>query len=134
MKYIVDTNIWINYLRKRGNTSLTTRILTIDPADIVICTIVRAELLTGSHKGRESAKGLMEIHQLCSLFKSLPFDVAAADVYGRIRAQIEREGYPIGAHDLMIAAIALANDLTVVTHNTSEYARVPNLRLEDWQP
>lgn len=62
-----------------------------------------------------------------------PFDDAAADAYGKIRAQLSEIGKPIGANDLLIAAIALANNLTLVTHNTSEFARVPGLALEHWE-
>ena len=66
-------------------------------------------------------------------FDSLPFDDAAAEAYGRLRAELARRGMPIGPNDLMIAAIALAYGFTLVTHNTSEFSRVPGLRLEDWE-
>jgi tRNA(fMet)-specific endonuclease VapC len=62
----------------------------------------------------------------------LPFDDAAAEVYGRIRAELASRGTPIGPYDLMIAATALANNLILVTHNTREFARVSGLVLEDW--
>ncbi len=61
------------------------------------------------------------------------FDDSAADVYGRIRAQLETFGTPIGPNDLMIAATALSGGLILVTHNTSEFSRVPGLLFEDWQ-
>lgn len=64
---------------------------------------------------------------------SLRFDGNAAAVYGRIRARLEASGTPIGPNDLQIAAIALANDLILVTHNTREFSRVEGLRLEDWE-
>ena len=66
-------------------------------------------------------------------FVSLPFDDAAASVYAIIRAHLESAGTPIGPYDLQIAAIALANGLTLVTHNTREFSRVPGLLLEDWE-
>jgi tRNA(fMet)-specific endonuclease VapC len=62
----------------------------------------------------------------------LPFEDRAAKVYGQIRADLETKGTPIGPNDLMIAAIALANDLTLVTHNTAEFSRVPALKFVDW--
>ncbi len=133
MTYVVDTNVWIGYLRKRGSANLLAKIRAIDPTEIAICTVVRAELITGAYKSRATATGLQEIYDLCSLFESLPFDVAAADIYGRERAELERAGQPIGGNDLMIAAIALANNCILVTHNTREFSRVPGLRLEDWQ-
>ena len=65
-------------------------------------------------------------------FRSLPFDDAAANQYGVVRALLERAGTPIGANDLMIASIALAQDCVVGTRNTREFQRVPGLRLESW--
>lgn len=64
---------------------------------------------------------------------SLPFDDRAAEEYGVVRSHLTGLGTLIGANDLMIAAIALANGLTLVTHNTTEFSRVPGLFLEDWQ-
>jgi tRNA(fMet)-specific endonuclease VapC len=66
-------------------------------------------------------------------FVSLFFNDRAAEEYGRIRAHLAGLGKPIGPNDLMIATIALANNLTLVTHNTMEFSRVPGLQLEDWQ-
>lgn len=66
-------------------------------------------------------------------FVSFPFDDEAAEVYGRIRADLEKLGTPIGPNDLLIAAIGLANDATVVTHNTREFSRIADLKLEDWE-
>src|SRR5437016_13074261 len=64
-------------------------------------------------------------------FVSLPFDDRAAEEYGKLRAHLAALGTPIGPNDLLIAAIALANRLTLVTHNTVEFSRVPGLVLED---
>jgi tRNA(fMet)-specific endonuclease VapC len=64
---------------------------------------------------------------------SLPFDGVVAETYGRIRVQLEALGTPIGPNDLQIAAIALANNLILVTHNTREFSRVSGLRYEDWE-
>jgi tRNA(fMet)-specific endonuclease VapC len=63
---------------------------------------------------------------------SFPFDDAAAEEYGRLRAALAAQGTPIGPNDMMIAAIALAHDLTLVTHNIREFGRVKNQNLEDW--
>ena len=67
-------------------------------------------------------------------FVSLPFDDRAAEFYAETRAALEHRGTPIGANDLMIAAIALANGLVLVTHNVAEFSRVSKLRIEDWEP
>lgn len=66
-------------------------------------------------------------------FPSLSFDDACADYYSATRAELARLGTPIGANDLLIAAIALANQLTIVTHNTREFSRIQNLHIEDWE-
>ncbi len=66
-------------------------------------------------------------------YMTLPFDDNAAQICGEIRADLARKGTPIGPYDVQIAAIALANNLTLVTHNTREFSRVPNLLLDDWE-
>jgi tRNA(fMet)-specific endonuclease VapC len=63
----------------------------------------------------------------------LDFDIVAARIQGEIRADLERKGTPIGPYDVQVAAIALANNLTLVTHNTAEFSRIPDLTLDDWE-
>lgn len=70
---------------------------------------------------------------LLAQFASVPFDDAAAEEYGKLRAYLSSAGQLIGPNDLLIAAIALANGLTLVTHNTAEFSRVPGLTIDDWQ-
>ena len=71
--------------------------------------------------------------QFLGLFISLPFDDTAAEHYGQIRADLTTRGTPDGGNDLLIAAVALANDLTLVTHNTNEFMRIVGLKIEDWE-
>ncbi len=66
-------------------------------------------------------------------FLSLPFEDRAAAEYARVRADLAAQGTPLGPNDLLIAAIALAHGLTLVTHNTVEFRRVTGLALDDWQ-
>jgi tRNA(fMet)-specific endonuclease VapC len=66
-------------------------------------------------------------------FATLAFDERCEEVYGAIRAQLALAGTLIGPNDLLIAAIAVANEVTVVTHNTAEFGRVTGLRIEDWE-
>jgi len=66
-------------------------------------------------------------------FKSLPFDDEAAEKFGEIRATLARLGTPIGPYDLQIAAVAIVNGLTLVSHNMREFLRVPGLQLVDWE-
>jgi len=104
-------------------------------SDVALCSVVLAELLYGAeHSGpahRVSNRAL--VANLRGQYASLPFDDRAAEHYGPLRADLASKGTPIGPNDLMIAAIALAHRLTVVTHNTAEFCRVPGLNVIDWQ-
>lgn len=73
------------------------------------------------------------LRQFFNEFVSLPFDGQAAAIGGSIRALLAASGTPIGPFDLQIAAIALANELILITHNTREFSRVSGLRLDDWE-
>ena len=134
MTYLLDTNAWIAYLRQ-NNPKLVQRFLRENPADIALCSVVLGELLYGAHHGAANklAANLALIARLQQRFASLPFDDFAAEEYGKLRAYLASQGTPIGPNDLMIASIALTHGLTVVTHNTSEFSRVPGLKFEDWQ-
>ena len=134
MKYLLDSNAWIAYLRQ-SHANLIQRLQREAPADIVLCSVVLGELYYGAERSgpshRTSNHALLA--KLRKDFVSLPFTDAAAEEYGRIRAHLAALGTPIGPNDLMIAAIALANSLILVTHNTAEFSRVPGLTIEDWQ-
>lgn len=132
MKYLLDTNACVRYLSGRSEP-LRRRLEAIGDTDIVLCSVVLAELCYGAAKSVSPQATLQMQGQFVSRFRSLPFDDAAARVYGPIRADLERSGTMIGANDLMIGAIAIANGLTVVTHNASEFNRIPGLQVEDWE-
>jgi tRNA(fMet)-specific endonuclease VapC len=93
---------------------------------------VIAELCYGAYKSPKPAANLTLVQTFAAPLITIAFDDLAADVYGRIRADLERRGQAIGPNDTMIAAIALANGLTLVTHNTAEFSRVNGLLIEDW--
>jgi tRNA(fMet)-specific endonuclease VapC len=81
----------------------------------------------------KASAALSQVRTFCAPYVSLSFDDRAADEYSIIRTHLTSLGQLIGHNDLLIAAIALANGLTLVTHNTAEFRRVPGLLLEDWQ-
>lgn len=95
--------------------------------------MVKSELFYGAMRSNNVEKTIVKQQQFLNLFVSLPFDDAAALIYGRIRADLTALGTPIGPNDLQIAAIAMANNLILVTHNTNEFSRVNGLLLEDWE-
>lgn len=128
--FLLDTNIWIALAK--GDADVIGRLRLTTPAEIACCSIVRAELVFGARKSQRVAENLRGIHALLSLYRSFDFDNLAADHYGPIRLDLERAGTPIGGNDLMIAAIARAQDLVLVTRNGREFERVPGLRLEHW--
>ena len=132
MTYLLDTNTCIRYLNGRGPNVLR-RLQALPPAEVRACAIVEAEMHFGAMKSTDPVNTLAQQRAFLDAFESLPFDDAAAEAYGRLRAELARRGTPIGPNDLMIAAIALAHDLTLVTHNTAEFSRVSGLRLEDWE-
>jgi tRNA(fMet)-specific endonuclease VapC len=134
MTYLLDSNTWIAYLRRK-DPALIHKIQQTDPKEIRLCSVVLGELYFGAFHGAPArlAHNLGLLAQLCQRFASVPFADQSAENYGRIRADLASKGTPIGPNDLLIAAIALTHSLTVVTHNTAEFSRVAGLTLEDWQ-
>ncbi len=132
MTYLLDTNACIGILN--GTVpALVTRLAQQDVRQVRLCAVVKAELLHGARKSARVGENLTLLARFFTPFASLPFDDRAADHYGQIRADLERAGTPIGAHDLLIAAIARAHDVTLITHNLREFTRVVGLRVEDWE-
>lgn len=131
MQFLLDTNTCIEYLRNR-NAGVVATFKAKRPADLALSAVVVAELCFGAHKSQAKEKNLQLIGSLAQFIQILPFDLHAAECYGRIRADLERSGTPIGPNDLMIASTALANRLALVTHNTKDFSRVAGLQLEDW--
>lgn len=132
MIYSLDTNTCIQYLNGRS-PSVLHRLQSVQPQDVVICSVVRAELFYGAGKSINPAQTLARQQQFLAPFPSLPFDDQCAPVYGNLRARLATAGTPIGPLDLLIAAITLSHNLILVTHNTREFARIPGLRIEDWE-
>jgi tRNA(fMet)-specific endonuclease VapC len=133
VKDLLDTNTCIQVLRLGAASPVTARLAAAVPGDVVLCSVVVAELLFGALRSRDVTKNLADVRAFVTGFQSLDFDGAAAEEYARVRADLAAKGTPIGPNDLLIASIALANGLTLITHNTAELSRVIGLRLDDWQ-
>ena len=132
MKYLLDSNTCIRLLNQ-DHARVTQRYRACQPADIAMCSVVRAELLYGARRSARVDFNLRRLEIFAAPLQSVPFDDRCAHDYGLIRADLAAQGKPIGANDLMIAAIARAHDLILVTHNTGEFSRVVGLRVEDWE-
>jgi tRNA(fMet)-specific endonuclease VapC len=132
MTWLLDTNACIRYLNGRSS-KLRSKLDATDPADIRVCSVVKAELYFGAARTTDPVKTLKNQRLFLSRFPSLPFDDSSAEAYGEIRSDLTRRGLMIGPNDLMIASICRANSVTLVTHNISEFGRVAGLAIEDWE-
>ena len=129
--YLLDTNI-ISYWM-RGDKKVIGRIKKYAPADLSLSTITLAEILYGIERSPIKKKDRrLKIKKISSLLGLYSFDEAAAGKYAVIRAQLEKKGMVISERDTQIAAIAMSNNLTVVTHNVREFSRIGKLKVEDW--
>ncbi|WP_347566139.1 PIN domain-containing protein [Scytonema sp. UIC 10036] len=100
---------------------------------MAVCCIVKMELFYGAMRSNDPDASWRKHKKFLEVFISFSFDDIAAFIAGRVRSQLASLGTPIGANDLLIASIALAHDLTLVTHNIGEFSRVEGLRIEDWE-
>lgn len=132
MKYTLDTNTCIRYINGRSPL-VRQKLPTIPASEIVICSIVRAELFYGAAKSQTPEVSLKKQLGFLRPYTNVDFDEKAAAIYGSMRKKLEAQGIPIGSHDMLIAAIALAHDLIVVTHNIKHFSRVEGLKVEDWE-
>lgn len=132
-RYLLDTNTCVDHLRDQHAGKLVTRLEKGSSGTILLCAVVVAELVYGAWRSADPVSTLTKVREFCRGLQSLPFENAAAEEYGRIRAELAQAGTPIGPNDLMIAAIALANQLTLVTNNVAEFSRVRRLQIEKWE-
>ena len=129
---LLDTNACIQ-LWQRKNLCARGHFLQYGPADIALCSVVKAELLFGALRSEQAEHNLQLLRRLFAPLHSFDFDDKAAEHYAQIRKQLSTSGNLIGANDLMIAAIARVNNAILITHNTGEFGRVQGLRMEDWE-
>ena len=132
MIYLLDTNACIQ-LWQCKNLTVRRHFVQHSPSEIALCSVVKAELLFGALRSEQKDGNLQLLQKLFAPLQSFEFDDNAAEHYAKIRADLAMQGKLIGANDLMIAAIVVANNATLITHNTAEFSRVQNLPLEDWE-
>ncbi|MFZ5471412.1 MAG: type II toxin-antitoxin system VapC family toxin [Myxococcota bacterium] len=127
----MDTDACVAYLNG-GDPKLRHRWLRSPSEDMALCSVVKAELTHGAWGSTDPLGTLARVNQFCASMRSLPFHDRAAQIYGEIVSTLDRRGRAIGTCDAMIAAIALADNLTVVTRNTRHFRRIPALRVVRW--
>ena len=129
MNWLLDTNVLIH--AQRGvPEAVRRRLREVEPHRAAISSVTVAELWYGIERSPEPERKREAWTRLIAPYEILPFDRAAGEIHGQLRFALRH--HPIGERDLLIAAIALANDRTVVTANVGEFSRVPGLRVEDW--
>lgn len=127
---MLDTNI-VSELARNPRGQVAERVAEVGPDAICVSIITAAELRYGCAK-KGSPKLLAQIEAILGSILVLALDVPAAAKYGDIRTELEAKGKPIGPNDLLIAAHACAAEAVLVTANTGEFMRIPNLRVENW--
>lgn len=130
MAYLLDTNV-VSDLVRRPQGPVTRRIAAVGEAQVCTSVIVAAELRYGAET-RGSSRLTAQLEAVLGALDVLAFEAPADAVYGRLRAELEQAGRPIGGNDLLIAAQAVVLGHTVVTDNAREFARVDGLRCENW--
>ena len=132
IRYLLDTNI-LSYFIRGNHPELMRRMVTAMRAQtIATSAICRAEIRYGQALMAANDKRHKPINLMLLELPALAWTADAADRYGEIRAQLRQQGAPSGEMDTMIAAHALVNKLTLVTHNTRHFAQIEGLVLEDW--
>mgnify|MGYP000046427892 CR=1 FL=1 len=131
VRYLLDTNICI-YIAKGQPLAVRHRFAQHTLQEMAMSTITVGELWFGAEKSQARERALNTLEQLVRMIQPSALPMAAAQHYGQIRATLQQQGQTIGNNDLWLAAHALAEDWTLVTNNTREFARVPGLRVENW--
>ncbi len=131
MRYMLDTNICI-YAIKHKPEQVLVKLQEHDPSEVCISSVTYAELVHGVEKSQSIEKNRIALALLLANIEIMDFDSSAAESYGKIRANLEKAGKPIGPLDMMIAGHAKSLGYTIVTNNTKEFMCVDGLVLENW--
>jgi tRNA(fMet)-specific endonuclease VapC len=129
MTHLLDTNICSAHMRRPAG--LAHRFFQYG-GGIAIASVVLAELYAGAYKHPNPAKLLSLIAELLQEVAVLDFDSACAEQFGKLQGGLLNQGIKVPVADLMIASVALAHNLTLVTNNTADFQNIPGLRLDDW--
>jgi tRNA(fMet)-specific endonuclease VapC len=128
--FLLDTNILVAAIK--GHPAVVEALRSLTPSDLLLSSVVLGELETGVIKSAWPERNRLQLLALVDHLELVPVDRAVALAYAQIRASLERQGTPIGANDLWIAAQAQALNAVLVTDNTREFSRVEGLALVNW--
>lgn len=131
MEYLLDTNICIYIIKKRP-AGVLKKFESLSLGDVAISSITLAELYYGIMKSSNPKKNQEALDKFLIPLEILDFDYTATIEYGKVRADLEKKGTPIGPLDTLIASHAKSLNLTLVTNNEKEFARIPDLKIENW--
>ena len=129
--YLLDTNICI-YIINNNPKQVVEHIKRLKPHQVKLSSISLAEMEYGVSKSRDRERNRQALIHFASAFDIIEFNDDDAEVYGLIRADLEKRGQIIGPYDMQIAAQSISRDLILVTNNTSEFSRISHIKLENW--
>jgi len=130
--YLLDSNVCIRLLNQRDHR-IEQQFRNHAPSEIALCSVVKAELLYGARHSQRVESNLHRLELFFSPLASFSFDDSCTEIYAHIRHRLTVHGQLIGPNDLLVAAIAIANNAVLVTHNQREFARISGLQLCDWE-
>jgi tRNA(fMet)-specific endonuclease VapC len=130
MTFLLDTDTCVYWLR--GRTAVHARLAAVSPEELSISVITLAELHYGADCSAQADANHQAIDDFVSGMAVLPLDASIARVFGEVKAQLRRQGNLIEDFDLLLAATALSNGLTLVTNNAAHFERIPGLTLSSW--
>jgi len=130
MKYLLDTDMLIYFMK--GNSSVVEAFGRVSEADLSISILSHSELLYGAFYSEQQSKNLKKVTKLLEYLDVLPYDKNASYIFAGQKAKLRREGVMLMDFDLMIASVALRNDLILVTNNQKHFQRIEGLLLENW--
>jgi tRNA(fMet)-specific endonuclease VapC len=131
LRYLLDTNICIYIAKNRPDTVLK-RFQHLAVGELAMSVITHGELCFGACKSRRCEEARKALREMATMIPILPLTSTVGERYGEIRSELEKSGRPIGNNDMWIAAHALALGVVLVTNNAREFARIPDLEVENW--
>lgn len=130
--YLIDTNTCI-FLKNKKPIHVLEKLRSVLYKDVYLSSVTVAEMQFGVYNSQNIEKNRISLTEFLAPFQIIDFDDRDAEYFGKIRAQLKQKGELIGPYDMLIAAQALARRLILVTNNTKEFRRIPELVIEDWK-